>query len=102
MKIKLTKDEAAAVSAQYQFLVGKELCVGEKVQVVDSVKPAPFDKLNKWLFFNLYIADSTDNYLYKFYPYNDFDVITILKDRATSKYVYKDLTSVIKLLKTSI
>jgi hypothetical protein len=78
----LTLQEAEALCAEYQYVVGQPFC-GEYRELgkVEAVVIAPAGKLNKWIFMKYYQKFNNPQQALSFYNDNEFDVVLLGRDK---------------------
>lgn len=87
-------EEARALCAQYSTLKGLTIYADNGKEEIEYVEVAPYDKVNKWMFFHSFMERSLSDYSHSLNSTQDFDIVVITKQ--CSKYgrpfyVCKDL-----------
>lgn len=74
-----TKDEANDICEHYTYLIGTSYIEELKTKgIIECVTIAPYDDLNKWIFFQSYLENRDPVKAIKYYQVPFFDVILIV------------------------
>lgn len=77
----MTFEQATAISRDYQYLMGKELCVsGKGCGIIEDIVVAPCDDINKFIFIRDLTEHGNPVAALSFYTSNAFDVLVVAKD----------------------
>lgn len=87
-------DEARALCEKYSSLKGTTIYADSGKEEIEYVEIAPYDKVNKWMFFHSFMERSLSDYSKSLRSTQDFDIVVITRQcskRGRPFYVCKDL-----------
>jgi hypothetical protein len=95
----LTRQEAQALVAQYQYLKGQTYLNDGSAEMIESVELAPHDEMSRSFFLSHYLETRKTNNALLFYSQPYYDAVLILKRSSVNGGSYYYLKSVLSFLK---